>query len=155
MGTMRWMVGLALLSSACEETDDPVETPWDAAGTWSLVQNVDTVDGVTTYTDFPQQVGEDLMSVYYDLSTDGSYELSVVTEAPDGTTSAMVGPDPLSWSSTGERSVVLVITEGDPSAELDCSAPEGNDDLLYCSVEMTSAYGNNHDESHAVTLQRI
>jgi len=153
-----WL-GLVLasaLSFGCEDDEDAVETPWDAAGSWAMVQAVDTIAGSTTYTDYPLDLGGDLLSVEYDLSTDGTYEQAAITTEPDGTVSAIVDPDVLTWWSTGDRSVRLLVTEGDPHVELDCSADEGNDDVLYCVVDIDSAYvADDEDVHHAVTLERL
>jgi hypothetical protein len=149
------LVFVSALSFGCEEEDEAVETPWDASGSWAMVQAVDTIDGVTTYTDYPLDLGGDLLSVEYDLSTDGTYEQAAITTEPDGTVSAIVDPDPLTWWSTGERSVRLLVAEGDPHVELDCAAAEGNDDVLYCVVDIESAYGGGEDVHHAVTLERL
>ena len=147
---------VALGSVACEEEEDPVDTPWDAAGSWVTVQAVDTVGGVTTYVDYPlDQGGGVTLSVEYDLSTDGTYEVAAVTTEADGTTSAIVDPDVLTWWSTGDRSVRMLVTEGDPHVELDCEADDSNDDLLTCIVDIDSAYGGAGGSLHTVILERI
>jgi len=140
-------------SVACEEEEEAVETPWDAVGSWAMVQAVDTVGGVTTYTDYPLDQGATTLSVEYDLSTDGTYEVAAVTTEADGSTSAIVDPDVLTWWSTGDRSVRLLVRDSDPHVELDCSADDGNDDLLTCVVDIESAYAG--DDHHAVTLERL